>query len=33
MATRRIREFLDANEVRYVMIAHSPAREAVQGYR
>src|SRR5438045_4118433 len=25
MATRRIREFLDGNNVRYVMIHHSPA--------
>ena len=28
MATRRIREFLDGNNVRYVIIHHSPAFSA-----
>lgn len=30
MATRRIREFLDGNHVRYVVISHSPAYTASQ---
>lgn len=30
MATRRIQEFLDGNEVRYVLISHSPAYTASQ---